>query len=341
MKVIKVLGIDLAKTIFHVHGCDEFGHEVLSRKLSRAKLIEFVQKLSPCLIGMEACGSAHHWGRQFQAMGHDVRLMAPQYVKAYVRGDKSDRNDASAIAEAVTRPGMRFVPIKSLVQQEVQSWHRVRERLVKNRTALSNEMRGLLLEFGYAIPLGYSALKEAVLKIVSEEHCALAEVTQQMFLELRSELLDLDRRILLYEKQLLGICCEVDVCRRLVAIEGVGPITATAIWAHVGNPQHFKSGRQFAAYFGLVPRQNSSGGKERLMGITKRGDQTIRRLLIHGARSVVRFCEKRSDVRSRWIHRIDKQRGRNKACVALANKNARIIWALMARGEEYRPSLAA
>jgi transposase len=341
MKMIKVLGIDLAKNIFHVHGTDETGREILSKKLARKKLVEFVQKLPPCVIGMEACGGAHHWGRTFGKMGHEIRLVAPQYVKPFVRGDKTDRNDAMAIAECVTRPGMRFVALKSLSQQELQFVHCVRRRLVKNRTMLSNELRGILSECGYAIPTGYASLKREILRIVSDEKSPLADATHELILEMHSEFLMLDEKIAKYEKLLLSSARENEVCRRLMKIPGIGPITSTAVWAHVGSALLFKNGRQFAAYLGLVPKQHSSGGKTRMQGISKRGDQYIRQLLIHGARAVVRFSENKTDARSIWINRIDNERGRNKACVALANKNARVIWALMARGEEYKEPLAA
>lgn len=341
MRMIKILGIDLAKSIFHVHGCDEEGRELVSKRLSRKKLAEFVAQVPRCVIGMEACSGAHYWGRKFTEMGHEVRLVAPQYVKPYVRGDKTDRNDAAAIAECVSRPSMRFVAVKSVEQQEVQALHRVRERLVVNRTALSNELRGILAEFGYAIPTGYQALKAAVLGIVEDAESPFSDVLRRTLLGMRSELLQLDERIAAYDDEFSKMCKKADVCRRLIQIPGVGPITATAIWAHVGSAAHFKNGRQFSAYLGLVPKQHSSGGKQRLLGITKRGDGYIRRLLVHGARAVVRFSEKRTDPRSRWIMRLDRERGRNKACVALANKNARVIWAMMATGHNYRPSLAA
>jgi transposase len=341
MKVIKVLGIDLAKNIFQLHGCDETGREVLSKQLSRKRLVEFVSKLPVCVIGMEACGGAHHWGRTFEKMGHEVRMVSPQYVKAYVRGNKTDRNDARAIAECVSRTGMRLVPIKSLHQQEVQMIHCVRRRAVKNRTGLSNEIRGMLAECGYAIPVGYPALKRAILEIVSSERCELSRDTCELLLEMRSELLMWDEKIESYERRLSMVVKESAVCQRLMRIPGIGPITVTAIWAHVGNALLFKNGRQFSAYLGLVPKQYSSGGKSRLMGISKRGDKYIRQLLIHGARAVIRYAADKTDARSLWIQRIDTERGRNKACVALANKNARIIWALMAKGTEYKQPTAA
>lgn len=336
METIKILGIDLAKNIFHVHGCDEHGRELVSKKISRKKLAEFVVQLPKCVIGMEACSGAHYWGRKFAEMGHEIRLVAPQYVKPYVRGDKTDRNDAAAIAECVSRHQVRCVAVKSVRQQEVQALHRVRERLVTNRTALSNELRGILAEFGYAIPTGYQALKVVVLRIVEDAESPFSDTMRRTLLEMRSELLELDKRIAVYETEFETMCKEEDYCKRLLEIPGVGPITATAIWAHVGSAHHFKNGRQFSAYLGLVPKQHSSGGKQRLLGITKRGDGYIRRLLIHGARSVVRFSDKKTDARSLWIARLDRDRGRNKACVALANKNARVIWALMKTGKDYR-----
>ena len=336
MKTIKILGIDLAKNIFQLHGRDELEREILDKRLSRAKFVEFIQNLPPCIIGMEACSGSQHWARLFQKMGHEVRLVSPQFVKPYVRGDKTDRNDARAIAECVTRPGMRFVAVKTVLQQEAQMQHRIRQRLVRNRTALSNELRGLFSEFGYAIPTGYKALKDAILRIVGEESCPLSEQMRMFILELRSELLELDEKISRYDQLFEQRCREVDVCKRLLDIPGVGPITATALWAHIADAFLFKNGRQFAAYLGLTPRQHSSGGKKRLLGISKRGDKYIRKLLVHGARSVIRFSETKTDIRSLWVKRIDEERGRNKACVALANKNARVIWALMKSGDRYR-----
>lgn len=341
MTEVKVVGIDLAKEIFQVHGMNREGRELFSKRVTRSKLLEFVGKLPRCVIGMEACGGAQHWGREFKKLGHEVRLVGPQYVKAYVRGEKTDRNDAAAIAECVSRLGMKLVALKSVGQQEVQALHRVRQRLVRNRTRLGNELRGMMSEFGYVMGRGYKSLKAGILKVVSEEGSPLSEKLKRVLLELRGELLELDRKIGDYEKLLLELCREVRVCRRLLGIPGVGPITATAIWAHVGNALMFKNGRQFAAYLGLVPRQHSSGGKTRLLGISKRGDRYIRQLLVHGARAVIRYSENKEDSRSRWIQRIDRERGRNKACVALANKNARVIWALMTKEEEYRTPRAS
>lgn len=340
MKEIKLIAIDLAKHIFQIHGCDERGQEVLSRQIkSRGKLREFMMKLKPCVVGMEASGGSHHWGRLFKEMGHEVRMVAPQFVKPFVRGEKNDRNDARAIAEAIRRPEMRFVSVKSLAQQDVQSLHRIRSRLVKTRTMLSNEARGILGEYGVAIGVGHKRLKEELLRISGNEDSGFSDLMRRELIEIHRELRELDRRILEIEKYFVESCKANDVCKRLMTIPGVGPMTSTAIWAHVGSGSLFKNGRQFAAYFGLVPRQNSSGGKARLGSITKRGDRYIRQLLIHGARSVIRFNAWKKDPRSLWIDRIDRERGRNKACVALANKNARIIWVLMTRNESYKEEI--
>lgn len=334
----RTLGIDLAKNIFYVSMMDAKGNEILSKSFRRKKLVEFVTKQEVMIIGMEACGGAHHFGRLFQEMGHEVRLVAPQFVKPFVRGEKNDKNDARAIAECVMRPNMRFVAVKSIKQQELQMWHRMRSGLVNQRKSLSNELRGLLAEFGYVMPTGYRALEKKIIEIVSLAESPFEDRTKDLLLQMRMDLVNLEKRILGYEEMFARLCREVDVCKRLIQIEGVGIITATAIWAHVGEASRFKNGRQFAAYLGLVPKQNSSGGKVRLSGITKRGDKTIRQLLIHGARAVVRFADKRltTSRKHRWVHRIDKERGRNKACVALANKNARTIWALMYYGTEYK-----
>jgi transposase len=336
MKTVSVIGIDLAKTIFHVHAVDKHGVEIYKRKLSRKKMIELITHTPRCTIAMEACATAHYWGRTFSEMGHQIKLIAPQHVKPFVRGEKNDWNDAKAIAQCVQIADMRFVAVKSIVQQEIQSLHRIRERYVGNRTALSNEIRGILAEYGYVIPTGYAKLKVQILMIIQSEACVLSTDLKEILQDLRKELIDLDEKILGIEKIFMDLCRKTDVCTRLIKIPGVGMITATAIWSHIGDAQVFKNGRAFSAYLGLVPRQHSSGGKAKLGRITKRGDKYIRKLLIHGARAVVRFCELKEDSRSLWIKRIDHERGRNKACVALANKNARIIWAMVAHGSEYQ-----
>ena len=336
MKTVNIIGVDLAKSIFHVHAVDKNGGEVYRKKLSRKKMVELINNTAPCIVAMEACATAHHWGRTFLQMGHEVKLIAPQHVKPFVRGEKNDWNDAKAIAQCAQMADMRFVAVKSVGQQEIQSLHRIRERYVGNRTALGNEIRGILAEYGYEIATGYVRLKVKVLEITQSEDCKLSSDLKRILQDLHKELIDLDEKIFGIEKIFIGLCRDVGVCKRLIKIPGVGVITATAIWSHIGDAQVFKNGRAFAAYLGLVPRQNSSGGKAKLGRITKRGDKYIRKLLIHGARAVVRFCELKKDGRSLWIKRIDRERGRNKACVALANKNARIIWAMVAHGTEYQ-----
>ena len=338
MENIKVLGIDLAKNVFQLHGYSESGKTVLSKAVKRGELVEFVSKLKPCVIGMEACGGSHHWGRLFEAMGHEVRLVAPQYVKGFVRGNKTDRRDAQAIGECVSRPEMRLVALKTRRQQEIASMHRVRDRLVRSRTALSNEVRGLLHEFGDVVGTGMKKLLDALLLHAGDAEHGLSEDFRSLLIEARVELMELSQKIRGHEQQIEKISQASEVCRRLVQVPGVGPITATALVAHVGNARVFKNGREMSAYLGLVPRQHSSGGKTQLLGITKRGDKSLRRLLIHGARSVVRLSAERNDPLRKWVHRIELMRGRNKAVVALANKNARILWALIAKGENYRPA---
>ena len=335
MKSISVLGIDLAKNVFHIHGSDEAGRTVISKELSRRKLVEYVANLAPCIIGMEACGGSHFWGRKFREMGHEVRLVAPQYVKAFVRGNKTDKRDAQAIAECVSRPEMKLVAIKTVRQQEIAAIHRVRERLVRSRTALSNEMRGLLQEFGYIVGMGMKRLGDALLGYASDAESSFSNDFRELLIASRTELIGLNQKIKEHEDKLKIICKEMEVCQRLLTVPGVGPMTSTAIVAHIGDARAFKNGREMAAYLGLVPKQHSSGGKTVMLGISKRGNRTIRKFLIHGARAVIQFSERKTDRVSQWVRSVDSRRGRNKACVALANKNARIIWALMVRGESY------
>jgi len=336
MSKIKVLGIDLAKTIFQVHGNDEFGHCVLKKKLSRTKLKEFLYHLEPCLIGMEACGGAHDWARRFKKMGHEVKLMSPQFVKPYVKTNKNDAKDAEAIAEAVVRPNMHFVSVKEPIQQEMKSLHRVRERLIKNRTALGNQVRGLLQEFGLVMSQGLSHLKAELPGIIEDAENELSTGMREILENLRQELKIIQDHIEFYEKRIKKISVESGLCQRLEEIEGVGVMTSTAVVATVGDAGVFKNGRQFSAYLGLVPRQHSSGGKNILLGISKRGDGYLRRLLIHGARAVVEHVDKKDNRIHSWVKAIEKRRGKNKAVVALANKNARVIWALMAHGDRFK-----
>lgn len=333
---VTTLGIDLAKRVFHVHGEDARGNVVVRKQLSRKKLPEFLGNLSPCLIGMEACGGAHYWAREIRKLGHDTRLMAPQYVKPYVKTNKNDYNDAEAICEAVRRPNMRFVGVKEVAQQDIQSLHRIRSGYLQSRTRIVNQIRGLLTEYGIVIGQQVSQLRRRLPEILEEGDNGLTDFGRELFAGLYEELARLDQRIGACDEQIDRLFKINEDCQRLAEVEGIGPITATALVASVGNPQVFRKGRQMSAWLGLVPRQNSTGGKIVLLGISKRGDRYLRTLLIHGARSVVSRAEGKSDARSRWINQLRQRCGLNKACVALANKNARIAWALMATGDHYR-----
>ena len=334
MKVTTV-GIDLAKNIFQVHGVNEVGKTVLRKKISRAKFMGFIATLPPCLIGIEACGSSHYWTREFKKHGHTVKSIPPQYVKPFVKTNKNDANDAEAICEAVLRPNMHFVSEKSITQQDIQCMHRIRHRLIGARTALSNEIRGLLAEYGVVIPNGIKKLKVRLPEILEEEN-DLTLLTREMFSELYLELLEIEKRVSSFTGKIEKVFNASEACQRISKIEGVGPMTATAAIATISDPRVFKNGRHCAAWVGLVPRQCSSGGKTTLLGISKRGDNYFRGLLIHGGRSVVKNLKNKTDRRSLWIAEKEKTRGKNKAAVAVANKNVRIIWKMLITGEEYR-----
>ena len=337
---VKVLGIDLSKQSFQLHGVDENGQVVMKKSLTRNKLTAFMAKLAPCLIGMEACGGANHWTREFEKMGHTVRMMAPQFVKPYVKSNKNDATDAEAICEAVQRPSMRFVPAKSLEQQDIQSIHRIRSQVVARRTALSNQIRGLLMEYGMVIPKGITYTRKAIPLILEDAGNGVTPLFRELLQELYEELLHLDERIVALENKLKSISQVNEDCQRLLTIPGVGLLSATAMIAAIGDIGAFKSGRELAAWLGLVPRQHSTGGKPTLLGISKRGDTYLRTLLIHGGRTVVRVAQKYTDLQNQWAHRLDKRRGKNIAAVAVANKNARIAWALLSRKDIYRASVA-
>lgn len=341
MKKVSVLGIDLAKNVFQFHGVDDKGKVVLRKKLTRAQVIPFMANLPPCLVGMEACGGSNHWAREFQKFGHNARLMSPQFVKPYVKSNKkNDASDAEAICEAVSRPNMRFVSIKQVDQQDIQNLHRIRERLVKGKTALANEIRSLLHEYGIIIPKGISNIKGKLLNILADEENKLTSLARECFQNLLTEFCEQEEKLKFYNDKLLALHNSHPISQRLSTIPGVGPITATAILTAVGDPKVFNNGREFAAWLGLVPRQNSSGGKTVLLGISKRGDTYIRKLLVHGARSTLRWLEDKNDKLSTWLKKLIERRGINKASVALANKNARIIWALMTRGEDFKRMVA-
>ena len=333
MNITRV-GIDLAKTVFQVHGVDKRGKTVLRKQLKRAQLLEFFANLRRCVIGMEACGGAHYWARKLSSLGHEVKLMAPQLVKPYVKSNKNDRNDSEAICEALGRPNMRFVAIKNPEQQAVLSLHRVREGLVAARTAQVNQIRGLLAEFGLIIPNGIAKMRTRVPEILEDGANELPGLMRELlarcyewFQRLDTEVHELEARIVRWHR-------ENETSQRLAKVPGVGPLTASAYCATLGEAQSFKSGRQAAAWLGMVPRQNSSGGKPQLLGISKRGDVYLRKLLIHGARAVLR--QLKPEQADSWLGKLTSRRHSNVAVVALANKNARVLWALLAHGREYQ-----
>jgi transposase len=323
---IKAIGLDLAKSVFQVHAVDEQEQVVLRRQLKRSQVLAFFARLQPCLVGMEACASANHWARQLRALGHEARLIAPKFVKPYVKNNKNDQRDAEAICEALLRPSMRFVAIKSEAQQAVLVLHGLRQGLIDARTALVNGLRGHLAEFGVVVPVGRRHFSQDLPSLVRE----VLEPMRCHLLELNEQIAQLDRRIGAWHAQ-------SEASQRIAEVPGVGVLSATAVLASIGDAKVFDSGRGFAAWLGITPGEHSSGGKQRLLGITKRGDKRLRTLLIHGARSVIRAHRSGSDP---WLDGLLARRPKNVAVVALAHRNARIIWALLARGERYEPRRA-
>lgn len=334
MKIARI-GLDIAKSVFQLHGVDAHGKVVCTKTLSRSEVLSFFANLPACLIGIEACASAHYWARELIKLGHDARLMAGQFVSAYRKGGKNDANDAEAICEAVGRPNMRFVPVKSEEAQAVLTVHRARALTVSERTALINQIRGLLGEFGIVTGAGTAQARKLLGEIGSGGR-QLPLLARETIGELHDRLRALDERILAYDRKIAALARQSEAAQRLMAIEGIGPITATALVASVGNAVAFKNGRQFAAWLGLTPRQNSSGGKTRLGAMSKRGDVVLRTLLIHGSRSTLRLTAHKDDKKSRWAEALKSRSCNNVAAVALAAKHARIIWAMLARGTEYR-----
>jgi transposase len=331
------MGIDLAKNVFQLHGVDKHEKVVFRKQLKRTEMLTFFANQQPMLIGLEACGGAHYWARELIKLGHRVKVMAPQHVKAYVKSQKNDKRDAEAICEAVSRPTMRFVEVKTVAQQDMQAVHRVRERLLKARTALTNEVRGLLGEYGIVIACtGVAATKRGMQAALENADNSLSHKMRAIVFDALEELSAMEDRLKRYDEKIQQHARDDERVKRLLAIEGIGPISASALVTSVGNATQFKSGRELAAWLGLVPRQHSSGGKEKLGSMSKRGDKRLRTLLIHGARAVIRFCEKKDDTRSRWVNELIARRNKNIATVGLANKNARIIWSLLAREETYR-----
>jgi transposase len=339
-QTISVLGIDIAKLVFHVVGMDDSGQVVLRKRIARSELLTFIANLPPLRLGMEACGSAHDWARCFREHGHDVRLIAPQFVKAYVKSPKNDARDAEAICEAMTRPTMRFVPIKRVEPQDLQALHRIRERLITARTALVNEIRGLLNEYGIVLPQSLAKFRALIVDKLEADQAKLTALSTEVFWQLYDEFLAVEKRLAYYDEKLAAMGQAHPECQRLQTIPGIGPVTATALIAAIGDVTRFKNGRQLAAWLGLVPREHSTGGKPRLLGISKRGDVYLRKLLVHGARATLRWIDTKHDERSQWLKALMARRGKNRAAVALANKNARIVWALLAHNQEYRSRTA-
>jgi len=334
------LGIDVGKNVFHVFGVDQKGQPSVRKKLTRKKLFEFLVNLPVCLVGMEACAGTNHLARVFTGYGHEVRLMSPQFVKPYVKSNKNDYLDAEAICEAMQRPTMRFVPIKSAECQDMQGVHRARSQVISHRTSQANQIRGLLGEYGIVVAQGIGVLRRRLPEILEDAENGLSMPARELFAELYDELVHLDTRAAWYDQRIAQLAKEDDACRRLQSIPGIGPLTATALVSVVGNGSAFRNGRELAAWLGLVPRQHSTGGRQVLLGISKRGDKYLRTLLIHGARAVLRTADKRPDRLKRWVSVVASRRGHNVAAVALANKLARTAWALLSHGGSYQGASA-
>ena len=338
MKLIRI-GVDLAKDVFQVHGVDRHEKAVWRRKLRRNEWLKvLVATAEPgCQIGMEACGGAHHWARKLQGLGFRVKLIAPQFVKPYVKGDKNDANDAEAICEAMSRPSMRFVTVKSAEQQDIQAVHRIRVGLVEQRTAKANQIRGLAAEYGLVAPKELGQLRTALPCWLEDAQNGLSDRFRQLLSGVWEDLRALDERVGELDREITVIAKSDPLAKRLQQLRGVGPVIATALVGALGNGEQFDRGRQMAAALGLTPRQHSSGGKERLLGISKRGDAYLRTLLIHGARSVIRTAKGKEDRLSRWVVALAARSHPNVAAAALANKTARMAWAMMRKGTDYQP----
>jgi len=339
MKQITTVGIDLAKSVFQIHAVDGRGRVVLRKQLQRKQVAAFFANLPPCLIAIEACGSSHYWARTLSEYGHSVKLMPPQYVKPYVKTNKHDAADAEAISEAVSRPNMRFVAVKTPEQQSLLALHRAREGFIKARTAQTNQIRGLLSEFGLVIPKGIGAIARALPECLEDAENGLPGTFRALLARLGAHLRELTRQVRELEGEIQQWHRHNAASLRLEKVPGIGPLTASALVASVGDVSHFKNARQLAAWLGLVPRQHATGGKPLLLGISKHGDGYVRKLLIHGARSVVRVSAHKAQP-DPWLEGLLRRRHKNVPAVALANKNARIAWALLAHDRDYEPSYA-
>jgi transposase len=342
MKLSRI-GIDLAKNVFQLHGVDDQEKVVFKKRLTRDKWLSvFCESVEPgCEVGMEACGGAHHWARQLQARGFVVKVIAPQFVTPYVKSNKNDANDAEAICEAMSRPNMRFVKPKTVSQQDIQAIHRIRQELMSHRTAKANQIRGLVTEYGLVAPLGLVALRSAIPCWLEDAENGLTVLFRSLLHGLWEDLRRFDQRIATMDAEVDRIAKSDPVAQRLQQLRGIGPLIATALIASVGNGEQFSQGRQMAAALGLTPKQHSSGGKARLLGISKRGDPYLRSILIHGARAVAAAAKNKDDRLSRWVTELAQRRHLNVAAVALANKTVRMAWAMMRNEADYDPNFVA
>jgi transposase len=340
MQTVTTIGLDIAKSVFQVHGVDAAGQVVIRRQLKRRYVLAFFQKLSPCLVGIEACASSHYWSRELQALGHSVRLMPPAYVKPYVKRQKNDMADAEAICEAVTRANMRFVPTKTPEQQSGLMLHRTRHLFIRQQTAVINAIRAHLAEFGIVAPVGRRGVEELLRVVADRNDERVPDVVRTCVSALGTQLLGLKQRILEFDRMILAWHRRNETSRRLHYIPGVGPLLATALVASVADPGAFRSGRNFSAWIGLVPKQHSSGGKDRLGSISKQGDRYLRSLFVAGALSVIRFAKVHGTKHRPWLTALLARRPTKVAAIALANKLARMAWAMMARGERYKNPVA-
>lgn len=337
MKNVSMVGIDLAKSTFHLQGTNARGKKIFSRKLSRGKFFAFVVLHIPktAVLAMEACGTAHYWGRKFKDNGYKVKLINPGFVKPYVKSNKNDYNDAEAICEAASRPSMRFVPVKTKGQQEMLSVHRMREMAISQRTRVANQIRSLLAEFGYVTRLGIAALRELVVGFIAPDNESVGPLLKECLTHQYESLCRLDEQKKFFDKKISNFAKTDEACKRLTEIPGIGPICSTALFATVSQGYDFKNGREMSAWLGLVPKQNTTGGKPKLGGISKRGDTYLRKQLIHGARAVVLHRKKKSGKVGRWLNRLAMKKNTNVIVVAMANKNARIAWSLLKHGTTY------
>lgn len=339
MEQVKIMAVDLAKSSFQIHVADKRGRVLQRLKKTRRSFLSFLVKSEPSLIFMEACGSSNYWARKAMSLGHEVKLIAPQYVKPFVKRQKNDSADAEAIFEAGCRESMNFVPVKSVDQQDIQSLVRIRDLHVGQRTAVSNQARGLLHEYGISVPKGHKSLREALARLtgdlVLEED--LTAMTVRLIRDLYLRLQELEKAVASYDRQIEHITLGNEQCQRLQKVPGIGPLTAASLLASIGDASEFKNSRQLSAWLGLVPKQCSTGGRTKLLGLSKQGNKHLRTLMIHGGRAVLINTGKKKDPRSQWAEKLKLKVGTNKAAVALANKNARTVWAILTRQEDYDP----